>query len=166
MAAAGTEPVQFKAVGLNGESVPSGNFFLQTLDVAVLKFDDFSTTRANEVIVMALVRNVVVLRLRSKVAGLRQSGVAKEIERSVDGGQSKVRVGLGQLMIHRFGRDVLLPEKGAENEFSLTGEFQLVFGQVILKCIHFLRILARCHGGNPPTEIIKDETLWPVKGAH
>ena len=55
MPAAGTKPVQFKAVGLNREAVPCGNLFLQPLDVAILEFDDFPTTRADQVIVMALV---------------------------------------------------------------------------------------------------------------
>ena len=145
MAATGTETVQFKAVGLDGKPVSYGDFFLQALDVAVLKLDDLSAPCTDQMVVMALVRNVVVLGLRSEVASLGKSGVAKEIEGSVDGCQPEMRIGLGQLMVHRFGRNMFLSEESAENQFPLAGEFQLVLRQMFLQRLHLLDVLPRCH---------------------
>jgi len=55
MAAARTESVEFEAVGLDCEAVPRGDLLLKALDIAVFEFDDFPTTGADEVIVVALV---------------------------------------------------------------------------------------------------------------
>ena len=63
MTAARAETVQLEAVGLDRKAVPGGDFLLQFFDLAVLKLDDLTATRANEVIVVAFVRDVIVLGL-------------------------------------------------------------------------------------------------------
>ena len=77
MTAARTEAVELKAVGLDGKSVPSGHFFLEPLNFFVFKFHDLFAAGADEVIVVALVRNVVILRLRAEVPGLCEAGIAE-----------------------------------------------------------------------------------------
>lgn len=71
MAAAGTEAVELQPVGLDGKAIAGGDLFLQTLDLAVFKLDDLSAAGADEVVVMALMRDVVVLGLGAEVARLR-----------------------------------------------------------------------------------------------
>ena len=63
MTAAGAEPVEFKPVGLDGKAVARGDFLLQLFDLAIFEFHDLAAARADEVIVMALVGDVIVLRL-------------------------------------------------------------------------------------------------------
>ena len=77
MTAARTEPVELEAVGLNGEPIASSDFFLEFFDFAILKLDDFSAARANQVIVMTLMRDIIVLGLRAEVSGLGEPGVTK-----------------------------------------------------------------------------------------
>jgi hypothetical protein len=146
MTATRTEAVELESVGLNGESIAGGDFLLQFFDFAVFKLDDLATTGANEMIVVAFVRDVVVLCLRTEMPGLGESRVAKEVERPIDGGQSQVGVGLGELVIHSFGGDVFLSEECREDEFTLTGEFQLVLSQMLLEHIHFFCKSAGRHG--------------------
>src|SRR4029077_11862420 len=117
--AARTEAVELKAVGFDGESVADGDFLLQSFDFLVFKFHDLLAAGADKVIMVTLVRDIVVLRLRAEVPGLCETGVAEQIQRPVDGRQSKMRVGLCQLVIHRFRSNVLLPEKGVQNQFTL-----------------------------------------------
>ena len=63
MTAARAEAVELKSVGLDGKSVPGGDFFLKLFNFAVFKFDDLAATGADEVIVVALMGDVIVLRL-------------------------------------------------------------------------------------------------------
>ena len=100
MTAARTEAVELKSVGLDGKSVLDGHFLLKPLNFLVFKFHDLLAAGADEVIMVALVRDVVVLRLRAEVPGLCEAGIAEQIERSVDCRESKVRIGLSQLVIH------------------------------------------------------------------
>ncbi len=150
MTAARTEAVELKSVGLDGKSVLGGHFFLEPLNFLVFKFHDFLAAGADEVIVVALVRDVVVLRLRAEMPGLCEAGIAEQIERPVDCRESKMRIGLSQLVIHGFRGNVLLPEEGAQNQFTLAGELKLMLAQVVLQSRHFLYMLI-CHDG-PPIE--------------
>ena len=102
-------------MGFDGESVAGGDFLLQSFDFLVFKFHDLLAAGADEVIVVALVRNVVVFRLRTEVPGLCETGIAEQIQRPVDGRESKMGVGLRQLVIHGLRGNVLLPEKGVQN---------------------------------------------------
>ena len=86
---------------------------------------------------VALVRDVVVLRLSAEVAGLSQTGFAEEIQRAVNGCQSQVRILSGQLVVHLFGCNMLLLEERVEDQFTLACEFQLVLPQVFLQSSHF-----------------------------
>jgi hypothetical protein len=151
MTAAGTETVEFKAVSLDGKAVAGGDFLLQLFDLAIFEFHDLPAARTDEVIVMALVGDVVVLRLRAEVSRLGDARITKEIQRAIDGGQSEMRIRLRELMIHGLGGDVLLPEKCGQDEFSLTGKFQLVFAEVLLEDIHLFREFADRHISTPPT---------------
>lgn len=132
MTAARTEAVELKSVGLDGKSVPGGDLFLKPLNFLVFKFHDLFATGADEMIVMALVRDIVVLRLRAEVSSLCNAGVAEQIERPVDGREPKMRIGLRHLVIHGLRGDVLLLEEGAQNHLTLAGELELMFAQVLL----------------------------------
>jgi hypothetical protein len=163
MTAARTEAVELKSVGLDGKSVPGGHFFLESLNVAIFKLHDLAAVGANEVVVVALVRDVVVLGLGAEVPGLREAGIAEQIERPIDGRESKVRIGLSQLMIHGLRGNVLLPEEGAQNQFTLAGELELMLAQVLSQGLHFFHMLIR-HDHASEWSLIKDETVQPVKG--
>lgn len=126
MTAARTEAVELKSVGLNDKSVPGGHFLLEPLNFLVFKFHNLLAAGADEVIVVAFVRNVVVLRLRAEVPSLCEAGIAEQIERPVDCRESKMRIGLSQLVIHGLCGNVLLPEEGAQNHFTLAGELELM----------------------------------------
>jgi hypothetical protein len=163
MTAARTEAVELKSVGLDGKSVPGGHFFLESLNVAIFKLHDLAAVGADEMIVVALVRDVVVLGLGAEVPGLREAGIAEQIERPVDCRESKVRIGLSQLMIHGLRGNVLLPEEGAQNQFTLAGELELMLAQVLSQGLHFFHMLIR-HDHASEWSLIKDETVQPVKG--
>ena len=132
MTAARTEAIKLKSVGFDGKSVPDGHFFLEPLNFLVFKFHDLLAAGADEMIVVPLVRDVVVLRLRAEVPGLCEAGIAEQIERSVDGRESKMRIGLRQLVIHGLRGNVLLLEEGTQNHLTLAGELELMFAQVLL----------------------------------
>ena len=163
MTTAGAEAVQFEAVSLDGEAVAGGDFFLKALNFAVFELDDLATSGTDQVVVVSLVRNVVILRLGAEMAGLGQTGVAKQIEGTVDRRQAEMGVALRQLVVHRFRRDMFLAKKCGEDQFPLTGEFQLMFGEVAFQGLHLLHIFARCHGYASDGVVIKNQSSWPVK---
>ena len=140
MTAASAEAVEFKAVSRNSEAVPGRDFFLEFFDLAVFKLHDFAAVGANQMVVVTLVGNVVILRLRAEMPGLRQSGFAKQVEGTVDGGEPQMRVFLRQLVIHLFGGDVFLLEEGVKNEFALARVLQLVFAEVRFQRFHLFRM--------------------------
>ena len=148
MAAAGAEAVELKSVSFDDKAVLGGHFLLEPFDHHVFKLHDFLTAGADEVIVVALVRDVVVLRLRAEVPGLCEAGIAEQIECPVNRCESEVRIGLGQLVIHGLRGNVLLSEEGAEDQFTLAREFELMFAEVLLQRLHFFHML-RCHDGPP-----------------
>ena len=88
MTAPRAKAVEFEAVGLDRKAVPSGDFLLQLFNFTVLKLDDFSATRANEMIVMSLVSHVIILRLRTEMPRLCDAGVAEQVQRPIDRGQT------------------------------------------------------------------------------
>ena len=138
MTAARAEPIEFEAVGLNGKTVPRCHFFLKTFDVAVFELHDFPTACANEMVMMALMRYIVVLGLSPEVPGLGQTRFAEEVERAVNGREPQVRIFARQLMIHLFSRDVFLLQKGIEDQFTLPRKFKLVPPKMLLQDPHFL----------------------------
>jgi hypothetical protein len=162
MAATRTEAVEFKSVGLDDKSMQGSHFLLESLDFLVFKLHDLLAASADEVIMVALVRNVVVLRLRTEVPGLCEAGIAEQIERPVDCRESEVRIGLSQLVIHGLRGNVFLPEEDAENQFTLAREFELMLAQMFFQGLHFLHMCIRQDG--PPMGLIKDETARLVKG--
>ena len=121
MPAAGTEAVQFKSMGLDDKAVLSGDLFLQTFDLTILELYNGSTAGTDEVVMMALVGDVVVLRLSAEMPSLGNPGFAEQVQRAVDGSQSQVRVFFCELVIHCLRRDVLLPEKCSQDQFALAG---------------------------------------------
>jgi hypothetical protein len=150
LAAAGAETVELKAVGLDRKAVPCGHLFLEALDVAVLELHNLPAAGANEVIVVAFVGDVVVLRLSPEVAGLSQTGFAEEVQRAVNGCQAQVRILAGQLVVHLFGCNMLLLEECVEDQFTLAREFQLVFPEVLLQNTHFFDMFGHGDETNPP----------------
>jgi hypothetical protein len=130
--AAGTEAIELKAVSFDGESVAGGDFLLQSFDFLVFKFHDLLAAGADEVIMVALVRDIVVFRLRTEVPGLCETGIAEQIQRPIDGRESKMGVGLRQLVIHGLRGNMLLPEEGVQNQFTLSGELEVIFAQMLL----------------------------------
>jgi hypothetical protein len=145
MTAARTEAIELEAVGLNGEAVAGGDFLLQFFDFAVFKFDNFSTTGANKMIVMTFMRDVIVLGLRAKVSRLGESRVTKQVQGPVNGGQPKMWISFSELVIHGLRRDMFLPKKRREDQFPLTGELQLMFSEMFFQYLHFLGKFARPH---------------------
>ena len=115
MTTARAEPIEFEAVGLNGKTVPRCHFLLKTLNVAVLEFHDLSTACANEMVMVALMRHIVVLGLSTEVSGLGQTRFAEEIERAVNGRESQMRIFACQLVVHLFSRNVFLLQKRIED---------------------------------------------------
>ena len=77
MAATRAEPVQFKPVGLDHEAIFSRYLFLQPFDLAILEFHNGAAPGADQVVVVAFVRNVVVLRLRAEMPCLGDTGFAE-----------------------------------------------------------------------------------------
>lgn len=140
MTAATAEAVELKTMGGNGEAVPGGDFLLELFNLAVFKFHDFAAVGANEMVVVAFMGNIVVLRLGAEMAGLRQASFAKQIERAVDRGQAQMRVLFGQLVIHLFRRDVFLLEERVENELTLASEFELMLAEVRFQRLHLFRM--------------------------
>jgi len=67
-------------VGLNGKPVAGGHFLLKLLDLAVFEFDDLPATGADQVVVVAFVGDVVVLRLGAEMPGLGQAGFLRALE--------------------------------------------------------------------------------------
>ncbi len=140
MTAASAEAVEFKAVSRNGEAVPGGDFLLKLFDIAVFKFHDLAAVGADQMVVVAFVGDVVVLRLRAEMSGLRQTCFAKQVERTVDGGQPQVRVFLRQLVIHLFGGNVFLLEECVKNELALARALQLVFAEMRFQRFFLFRV--------------------------
>lgn len=163
MTAARTESVELEAVSLDRKTVAGRNFFLKSLNVAVLELHYFPTACANKMIMMALMRHIVVLGLRTEVPGLGQTGVAEEIECAVDGREAQVRIFARQLMVHRFGCDVFLFQKGFEDQFTLPRKFELVLPKMFLQDPHFFDMFRHHDQTEPPRRRIKDETEQPVK---
>ena len=162
MTAARTEAVELKSVGFDGKSVSGGHFFLEPLNFLIFKFYDLIAAGADEVIVVAFVRDVVVFRLRAEVPGLCEAGIAEQVERPVDGRESKMRISLSQLVIHGLRGNVLLPEEGVQNQFTLAGELELMLAQVVLQGLHFL-YMCICQDG-PPMGSLKTKLTQLVKG--
>ena len=140
MTTASAEPVEFEAVSGNGEAVPGGDFLLKLFDLAVFKLHYLAAVGANQMIVMALVGNVVILRLRAEMPGLCQTCLTKEVERAIDGREPQMRVFLRQLVVHLFGGDVFLLQEGVKNEFALARVLQLVFAEVRFQRFHLFRM--------------------------
>ena len=126
MTAARTEPVELKSVGFDGKSIPRGHFFLEPLNFFIFELHDLLAAGADEVIVVAFVRHIVVFRLRAEVPGLGEAGIAEQIERPVDSREAEMRVGLGQLVIHGLSGNVFLPKEGVQNQFALASELELM----------------------------------------
>jgi hypothetical protein len=137
MPATGAEPIEFESVSLNDEAVLGGDLLLQAFDLAILELYNSSTAGADEVVVMALVGNIVVLRLGAEMAGLGNPRFAEQIQGAIDGGQSQVWIFFGELVIHGLRRDVLLPKKCRQDQLALAGELELMLRQVVAEHVHF-----------------------------
>ena len=143
MTAARAEPVELKSVGFDGKSIPGGHFFLEPLNFFIFELHDLLAAGADEVIVVAFVRHIVVFRLRAEVPGLGEAGIAEQIERPVDSREAKMRVGLGQLVIHGLSGNVFLPKEGVQNQLALASELELMLTQVLLQRLHFFHMCIR-----------------------
>ena len=123
MAAARAETVEFQAVGLDHKAVFCRDFLLQPLNFAVLELDNHATAGADEMVVMALVRDVVVLRLGAEMASLGDPGFAEQVQGAVNRREPEMGIFLGELMIHGFCCDVFLSQERGQDQFSLAGQF-------------------------------------------
>ena len=140
MTAARTEAVELKSVGFDDKSIPGGYFFLEPLNFLIFELHDFLAAGADEVVVVAFVRHIVVFRLRAEVPGLSEAGIAEQIERPVDSCEAEMRVGLGQLVIHGLSGDVFLSKEGVQNQLALASELELMLTQVLLQRLHFFHM--------------------------
>ena len=84
MTAGRAESVQFQFVGGNGKPIPGGDLLLQPFDVTIFELHDFAAVGADEVIVVALVGNVIVLRLASEMSCLSETGITEKIHGPVN----------------------------------------------------------------------------------
>ncbi len=155
MAAARAESVELEAVGLDREAVSSCDFLLKALDIAVFEFHDFPAPGADEVIVVAFVRHVVILRLGAKMPGLSETCFAKQVQCAINGRQSQMRIFAGQLVIHLLSRDVFLFQECIEDQFTLARKFQLVFSEVFLEDSHFFDMFGHGVQAEPPGSELK-----------
>lgn len=110
-------------MGLDGEAISAGDLFLKSFDVFILEFHNFAAGRADKVIVVPLVRHVIVLGLCAEMTRLGQTHLAKEIEGSVNCGQSNMGIFFGKLPIHLLGGDVLILQEHVQNMLALSREF-------------------------------------------
>lgn len=110
---------------------------MKALDIAVFEFNNFPTTGADEMIVVALVRNIVVLRLSPEVPGLREACFTKEVERAINGRQSQMGIFPRQLVVQLLSRDMFLFQKCVKDQFTLASKLQLVLSQMLLEDFHF-----------------------------
>lgn len=133
MLATGAKAVEFETMGFDDKAVPGRYLFLQPFNVAVFEFHDLPAFCADQMIVVAFVRDVVVLGLRPEVSSLRQAGLTEEIERPVNGRQAQVRIFPRELVVQFFRCDVFLFQKRFQDQFPLAGVLQLVFPQVFFQ---------------------------------
>jgi len=140
MPAARAEPVQLQFVSLDREPIPFRHLFLQSFDVAVFKFHDLAATRADQMVMVAFVRNVVVLGLGSEMACLGQPRFAEEIQRPVDRGETDMGIFPRQQAVHLLGADVLHFEEHVEDELALAGQFELMLCEVFFEEINIFLI--------------------------
>ena len=119
--------IEFEFVRSNRESIFSRHFFLKVLDLTILEFDDFVADRADQMVMMPFVRDVIELGLGSKVLFLRQAGLAQEFQRAVHGRQADMRVFFGEQPVHLLSGHMFHFEKGGEDVFPLPGQFETVF---------------------------------------
>ncbi len=131
-------------MGLNDKAILGGDFFLQAFDFAVLELDNGAATRADQMVMVAFVGNVIVLRLGTEVSSLGNSRLAKQVQRAIDGGESKMGIFLRELMVHGFSRHVFLSQERRQDQFALARQLQLMLGQMLAKHIHLFKSLA--HG--------------------
>ncbi len=146
MAAGRAETVELQFVGRNRKAILRGNFLLQAFNVAVFEFDDFAAVRTNEMIMVTFVGNIIVLRLSSKMPGLGKARLAEQVHGAVNRGQPDVVTFLGQQKMHLVRSDVLHLQKGAEDDFALLGELELVFGEVIFERADFFERFIHSNG--------------------
>ena len=155
MTATGAESVEFEPVGGNGKTVLGGDLLLEAFNIAVFKFHDLATTCANEMVMMTFMGHIVVLGLRSKMPGLSQTCFAKQVEGPVNGCEPEMRVFAGQLVVHLFSCDVLLFQKGIEDQLTLACKLELVFPKMLFQHAHFPSMFG--HSSRPilPGEALK-----------
>ena len=124
----------------NRKPVSGRDLFLQFFDVAVLKFDNEPALRADHMIMMAFVDDVVVVRLRAEVPLLRNAGITEQVERPVKGGQADVRFVAAQGAVQFFRRHVLFLKKRIQDDLALFCHLEAMLGQVIPQARPFLRM--------------------------
>lgn len=164
MTATGAEAIELEPVGGDRKAVPGCDLLLEALNIAVFELHDRSAAGANQMVMVALMGHIVILGLGAEVPGLGQAGFTKKIQRTVDGREAQMRIFARQLVIHFFGGDVLLIEKGVEDQLTLPSEFQLVLPEVFLQNPHFFGVFRHGDEIQPPRSGIKDEMRLPVKG--
>ena len=121
MPTAGTKAVEFESVRLNNKAVLRCDLFLQSFNLAILELHNGATAGTDEVVVMAFMGDVIVLRLGAEVTSLSNSGVTEQIQRPVNSSQAQVRVLFCKLVVHGFRRDVFLAKKGRQDQLALAG---------------------------------------------
>lgn len=131
-------------MGLNDKAILCGDFFLEPFDLAIFELHNGAATRADQMVMMTFVGDVVVLRLGAEVASLGNSGFAKQIQRAIDGSEAKMRIFLRELMVHSFRRDMFLSQECGEDQFALASQLQLMLGQMLAEYVHLFESFA--HG--------------------
>ena len=137
MAATRAEAVQLQSVSLDDKAVLRRDLFLEPFNLTILELHNGATSGTDEVVVMAFVRDVIVLRLGPEVSGLGDAGLTEQIQSAVNSGEPQVRVFLGELVVHGLGRHVFLSKERRQDQLALAGQFQLMLGQMLTEHVHF-----------------------------
>jgi len=124
----------------NCKPVSGRDLFLQFFNVAVLKFHNEPALRADHMIMMAFVDDVVVVRLSAEMPLLSNAGITEQVERPVKGGQSDVRFVAAQCAVQLFRRHVLFLKKRIQNDLALFCHLEAMLGQVVPEARPFLRM--------------------------
>lgn len=121
----------------DGKPVLSGDLFLQFFNLAILEFNNFITRRADEVVMVAFVSDVVELGLTSEMLLLGQAGLAQQFQRAVYGCQSDVRVLFGEQPIQLLGRHVFHFQKAGEDIFALASQLEMISPKMFFENVQF-----------------------------
>ncbi len=112
-----------------------GDQLLARLDLLVFKFKNLGTIETNNMVVVLFVKRLVVNRAGwSRKRLLQNLGIAKNLNRSIDGGGANSRAGSTYLLDELLSREVPSERKNELRDLPpLLGELQAFAAQKVLQ---------------------------------